>query len=364
MEMNTRLQVEHPVTEAVTGIDMVEWQFRIANGDMLPMAQEQLRLEGHAMEARLYAEEPEKGFLPSTGRLIGLEFPAGEGVRIETGVELGDEVGPFYDPMIAKIIVHAPTRQEALDRMTRALDRTVAVGPRTNLAFLANVCRSPAFQRGQVDTTFIDCNLDLLGAVASKRDSAAAAAGALRVIEREQSSPSFEQAPDEPTTPWQINDAFQLSGIRAISLPFLVDGEPVTVLANHSGRGFDVRVDGVGPAPDALTFDGPDAVHVLRNGRQSIVKRRQVDTNLEHGSDDGVLRAPMHGKILEILVTPGEKVAKGQRLAVIEAMKMEHSLVAPMAGAISEIAIHEGSQIAEGAKILVVGAIESAKSAE
>ena len=142
MEMNTRLQVEHPVTEAVTGLDLVEWQFRIAAGEKLPLTQDQVPLNGHAVEARLYAEDPERGFLPSTGRLLALQFPQGEGLRVDTGVETGSEVTPFYDPMIAKLIAHGKTRVEALDRLAHALDKTVVIGPRSNAGFLAALCRA------------------------------------------------------------------------------------------------------------------------------------------------------------------------------------------------------------------------------
>src|SRR6478672_11399318 len=165
MEMNTRLQVEHPVTEAITGLDLVEWQFRVAAGEKLPLTQERVPLQGHAVEARLYAEDPEREFLPSTGRLIALRFPRNEGLRVDSGVDAGSEVSPFYDPMIAKLIVHAKTRDDALDRLARALEQTVLVGPRSNAGFLAALCRAPGFRKGQFDTGFIERNLVDLGAV-------------------------------------------------------------------------------------------------------------------------------------------------------------------------------------------------------
>ena len=156
MEMNTRLQVEHPVTEAITGLDLVEWQFRVAAGEKLPLTQLQVPLQGHAVEARLYAEDPERGFVPSTGRLVALQFSQSEGIRVDTGVETGSEISPFYDPMIAKVIAQAPTRDAALDRLTAALKQTVAAGPRTNIALLMALCEAPEFRAGQFDTGFIE----------------------------------------------------------------------------------------------------------------------------------------------------------------------------------------------------------------
>ena len=183
--MNTRLQVEHPVTEAVTGLDLVEWQFRIAAGEPLPLTQGEVRLAGHAVEARLYAEDPARGFLPSTGRLLALQFPQGEGLRIDTGVEAGSEVTPFYDPMIAKLIAHGKNRDEALDRLALALDETIVVGPRSNAGFLAALCRAAEFRAGNFDTGFIDRHLAALGATPQGLDRAAVAAGAQKLVERE-----------------------------------------------------------------------------------------------------------------------------------------------------------------------------------
>src|ERR671912_1946968 len=184
MEMNTRLQVEHPVTEAITGLDLVELQFRIAAGERLPFGQHELRMDGHAVEARLYAEDPEKGFLPSTGKLWALRFPDGEAIRIDTGVKEGDSVTPFYDPMIAKVIAHGATRDEALDKLSDALGKTAVAGPKTNLAFLKGLCDAPEFRAGRFDTGFIDANLGALGAVEQRLDAAAVAAGAARLHQR------------------------------------------------------------------------------------------------------------------------------------------------------------------------------------
>jgi len=359
MEMNTRLQVEHPVTEAITGLDLVEWQFRVAAGERLPVAQDQVPLIGHAVEARLYAEDPEHGFLPSAGRLVALDFPAADGVRIDTGVAAGADVRPFYDPMIAKLIAYGATREQALDRLGVALDRTVAAGPRTNLRFLAALVRAAEFRRGRFDTDFIDRNLAALGAVPQPFDRAAAAAGAARLIARE--AERIAARSEDARSPWDLGDGFQLSGSRAVSIPVRVDGE--SALAQVTYRPGDavggaakaeVSVDGVDAAADALAIDAPGAVYVWRAGRQTVVRLKDVEIDVEHLDGDGLVRAPMHGKLLAVLVEPGVSVNKGQRVAVVEAMKMEHSLIAPIAGRVGEIAATAGSQIAEGAKIMVI----------
>jgi 3-methylcrotonyl-CoA carboxylase alpha subunit len=357
MEMNTRLQVEHPVTEAVTGLDLVEWQFRAAAGETLPLKQDQVPLKGHAIEARLYAEDPERGFLPSTGRLVALQLPMGEGVRVDTGVENGSEITAHYDPMIAKLVAHAPTRTQALERLAGALERTVVAGPRSNVAFLAALCRSKEFRSGPVDTGFIERNAALLGLVSQGIDRAAAAAGAARLIEQDRARivRNLDRDPDTPASPWDADDAFQLSGRRTLAIPILADGEPVQAeLANGSG-GPTVAVDGTPAALDAVTFDAPDGIYVLHGGRQTVVRPGRSGAGVMDGEDgDGVIKAPMHGKVLALLVEEGHSVVKGQRLAIIEAMKMEHALVAPLAGTVTGISIAAGGQVAEGAKLMTI----------
>jgi 3-methylcrotonyl-CoA carboxylase alpha subunit len=357
MEMNTRLQVEHPVTEAVTGLDLVEWQFRIAAGEKLPLTQAQVPLTGHAVEARLYAEDPERGFLPSTGRLIALKFPQGEGLRVDTGVEEGSEVTPFYDPMIAKLIAHGNSRDEALDRLAGALDNTIVVGPRSNAGFLAALCRAAEFRKGDFDTGFIARNLAALGAVPQGLDRAAAALGTQKLVERESAriAAVFEREPDAPASPWDSGGAFQLSGARRLALPILVEGESIVAQVAYGPGGALVAIDGIAPASDAVAVDEGDAVYVLRHGRQTKVSLR--DLTLDEAGDDaagGLVRAPMHGKVLSVLVEQGARVRRGQRLAIIEAMKMEHTLVAPIDGTVAEIAVAADAQVAEGAKVMVI----------
>ncbi len=357
MEMNTRLQVEHPVTEAITGLDLVEWQFRIAAGEPLPLPQNKVALDGHALEARIYAEDPERGFLPSTGRVLALDLPKGEGIRVDAGIEAGEEVTPYYDPMIGKVIAHGRTRSHALDRLTEALDRTILAGPRTNIAFLAALCRAPDFRAGRFDTGFIDRNMTMLGAVPREADAAAAALGAQILLARETARIGglAARGDDEPLSPWDATDAFQLSGARSLVVPIVVDGKPATAHLAFGRSETALTVGDAPPDPDATAVEAADAVHVLRRGRQTIVRLAAAGTaDLDHAEGDGTIRAPMHGKVLAIMVEDGEKVAKGHRVAVIEAMKMEHALTAPCDGVVAGIAARVGSQIAEGAKIMVI----------
>jgi 3-methylcrotonyl-CoA carboxylase alpha subunit len=355
MEMNTRLQVEHPVTEAVTGLDLVEWQFRIAAGEKLPLKQNDVPLKGHAVEARLYAEDPDRGFLPSTGRLVALEFPAGEGIRIDTGVEAGSEITPYYDPMIAKVIAHGGSRLEALDRLASALEATTAAGPRTNLGLLSALCRAPAFRNGEFDTGFIDQHLPEF--TSGGMDTAAAALGVLRLLQHESGRilGNLDRAPKEPPSPWDTLDGFQLSGDRALSIPILVDGEEARAHVTYSQTEPTVAVDGSGPDLDARAIEAADAVYVLRRGRQTVVRRPDTAAaDHDHAAGGGLIQAPMHGKVLALLVKAGEKVAKGQRVAIIEAMKMEHTLTAPSDGIVAEIAVAAGTQVAEGARLMTI----------
>src|ERR671913_134515 len=305
MEMNTRLQVEHPVTEAITGLDLVELQFRIAAGERLPFGHHELRMDGHAVEARLYAEDPEKGFLPSTGKLWALRFPDGEAIRIDTGVKEGDWVTPFYDPMIAKVIAHGATRDEALDKLSDALGKTAVAGPKTNLAFLKGLCDAPEFRAGRFDTGFIDANLGALGAVEQRLDAAAVAAGGAR-LETLVGFEAGEMIVHVPDFGFSTRAALDWSGdYRRLLAPDL----------------------------DAELIDGDGAVFVLRQGRQTHVARFDpFAVDLEHIDEGGLVKAPMHGKLIAVFVKPGDRVAKGQRLAILEAMKMEHALLAAAEG--------------------------------
>jgi len=353
MEMNTRLQVEHPVTEVVTGLDLVEWQFRVAAGERLPLTQERVPLKGHAVEARLYAEDPEHGFLPSTGKLLALRFPEAQGVRIDTGVEEGDAVTPYYDPMIAKMIAHGGSRDQALDRLADALELTVVIGPHSNAGFLAALVRAPEFRRGAFDTGFIDAHLAELGAVPQPLDKAAAALGAREWLTREQT----RIAALEPGSPWDAEDGFQLSGERRLELPLIAEGEGVIAHAVYGRAAVSVTVDGEQPAGIAVA--DADAIYVVHRGRQTRVGLRDVALDRAGDSDTGgVVRAPMHGKVLAVTVEKGARVHRGQRLAIIEAMKMEHALTAPNDGIVAEIAVAAGAQVDESAAVMRIEAVK------
>jgi 3-methylcrotonyl-CoA carboxylase alpha subunit len=358
IEMNTRLQVEHPVTEAVTGLDLVAWQFRVSAGEKLPLAQNQIRLEGHAIEARVYAEDPEHGFLPSTGAIVELDLP--KDIRVDSGVEAGGEVTPYYDAMIAKLIAHAPSREAALDRLVMALDRTLIAGPRSNVAFLAKLCRADAFRRGKVDTGYIDRNLAALGAVPQEADKAAAALGTAHLLAGAREAAVLDEATEDfasplSDSPWTARDGFQLGGVRSVAVPIVVDGETANATVTYGRDGAHVAVDGVVAATDGKVFEAGGDAYVLRHGRQTRVGLKDFSAPAVAGSGgDGVIKAPMHGKVLEILAQVGDRVTAGQRLAVIEAMKMEHTLRAPFDGAVTQLSVGGGAQVVEGAQIMVL----------
>ncbi|WP_445500477.1 acetyl/propionyl/methylcrotonyl-CoA carboxylase subunit alpha [Microvirga sp. G4-2] len=367
MEMNTRLQVEHPVTEAITGLDLVELQFHAASGEKLPFTQGDLSINGHAVEARLYAEDPEKEFLPSTGTLWALDFPEGEGIRIDTGVEAGAEVTPYYDPMIAKVIAHGQTREEALSMLAEALGQTIVAGPKTNVAFLKKLCEAHEFRAGRFDTGFIDRNLDSLGVAPQPLDEVAVSFGASALVSREIDRLRMTEhlRNDEPSSPWSEPDGFQLLGTRSVGMLVRVDGERVEAREIFSSEHPGVSTIAVGesdPWADEQVdreVDAPHGIYIFRNGRQTLVQPYDpFDVDLEHMDEGGSVKAPMHGKLVAMFVQPGDTVEKGQRLAIVEAMKMEHVLVAPSDGEVVEIAAEPGAQVAEGARLIVLKAQE------
>ncbi|MGX7709078.1 ATP-binding protein [Methylobacterium sp. Gmos1] len=347
MEMNTRLQVEHPVTEAITGHDLVEWQFRVASGEALPVDQAGLAIHGHAVEARLYAEDPDHGFLPSTGPLWALDLPAGEGIRVDTGVRAGDRVTPFYDPMIAKVIAHGATRTQALDRLADALGRTRVAGPKTNVAFLKALAEAQDFREGRFDTGFIDRDLATLTAPSPHRD-AGVRAGIRALVARETRAGTG--------SPWDAADGFQLGEARRQVFPFVLEGEPAEAVLRWGASGVRVEYGEAGPDPAALAvIEAPNGVLVLCEGRQiALSPPDPFAVDLDHIDQGGTIKAPMHGRLVAVLVAPGDRVVRGQRLAVVEAMKMEHALTAPSDGIVADVAGQAGQQVAEGARLITL----------
>jgi 3-methylcrotonyl-CoA carboxylase alpha subunit len=361
MEMNTRLQVEHPVTEAITGLDLVELQLRVAAGEKLPLTQADVRIDGHAAEARLYAEDPERNFLPSTGKLRALEFPQHDGVRIDTGVAAGSAVSPYYDPMIAKVIAHGRDRDEALSRLAAALGETVVVGPHANAAFLERLVSHPEFRAGHFDTGFIDRHLDALTQVDPAAEAGAIAAGVAALLQP--GNPAANGAreaaagagSDHWSDPWSVRDGFALGPARTLDLDIVVGGQPKQARATWDG-GVQIMVDGVAAShADVRVVPLGDSVAVIGAGVQRTVALKSYDSvDVDHLDGDGVINAPMHGKVLAILVASGARVQKGARVAVVEAMKMEHALLAPHDGVVSEVSAEVGAQVAEGARILTI----------
>jgi 3-methylcrotonyl-CoA carboxylase alpha subunit len=352
LEMNTRLQVEHPVTEAVTGLDLVEWQFRVAAGEPLPLAQAEIALKGAAIEARVYAEDPEHNFLPSSGRIHVMTLKGEEGldgVRVDTGVAAGDSVTPFYDPMIAKVIAHAPTRAEALAALMKELDDAVVIGPKTNLAFLRALLRSPEFTAGSIGAGFIDANLKRLGAEPHPPDRKAVHAAARLLFDKRDAG---KASPLAPFDPWRVADSFELTGERRIGLDVAVDGMKMRVHLVEGPRAHDDA-----ERRDEITlYETSGGVYAFAGGRQAFVALIDPFTKAEHDVEagDAALRAPMNGRLIVLAVEEGEKVEAGKRLAVVEAMKMEHALVAPHAGVVRDLAVSVGDQVEMGERIMRV----------
>ena len=349
MEMNTRLQVEHPVTEMITGVDLVEWQLRVAAGESLPARQEALTITGHAFEARLYAEDVPAGFLPATGTLTHLSFP--EGARADTGVRGGDEISPWYDPMIAKLITHGPTREIALKRLRQALGRTEVAGSVTNLAFLGALAAHEGFGRGEVDTGLIGREIAALTAVAEENAAALAQAALVEA--------GLWQGDGWATgfTLWQplARTLVLDEGESRHELRLRVRG-PGACDVEIGDRVIEAR-----RGPGGWTLDGRaawpfavagDVVTVFADYGRAYRVIRALDRAAGAASDASVIEAPMPGLVQKIDVQAGQEVQAGDRLAVLEAMKMEHALTAPRDGVVAEVLVPAGAQVEAGAALI------------
>ena len=374
MEMNTRLQVEHPVTEMITGQDLVEWQLRVAAGQPLPLRQEQLEIRGHALEARIYAEDANKGFLPATGQLIRLAPPAESiHVRVDTGVEEGDEITPWYDPMIAKLIVWDETRDGALARMRKALADYQVAGLTTNIDFLSRLVACPAFAGADLDTGLIERQKEFLfpAAQAVPRDALLVATVGELLWEQHEAKTAARQSGD-PHSPWHARDGWRmnLSSARTISFKdgdtlidahvryqrdqwqITLNGE--TTLARGKkleGDRFAVELDDRRLMASVVAVDEKRSVF-LQGASYALLRDdplHRVDAGDSHG---GGLTAPMPGKIVALLAQPGQKVDKGTPLLILEAMKMEHTITAPAAGSIKAFCYEPGEQVSDGAALV------------
>ena len=353
MEMNTRLQVEHPVSEAIAGVDLVEWQLRVAAGEPLPARQEDLRIDGHAFEARICAEDASKGFLPSTGRIARLAFAAG--ARVDTGVEEGDSVTPHYDPMIAKLIVHGADRDAALAKLRRALDGCRIAGVSTNLAFLGALAAHGEVVAGNLDTGIVERDLDDLAAPPQPRaeDAALAALAAAGLLDADGAQMGF--ALWEPLA-------------RTVALRHAGAEIPVRI-TSLSRDAHDVEALGAevqarrGAA--GWTLNGATAPETaVAAGRVTVLARFGLEFAMASpgGSAAGgaaagdVIEAPMPGLVREVLAAPGQRVRRGERLASLEAMKMEHALRAERDGVVAEVLVEAGAQVEAGAALVRLGA--------
>ena len=371
MEMNTRLQVEHPVTEAITGLDLVEWQLRVASGEPLPLQQSEIRKTGHAIEARICAENPDNKFLPATGTLQVYRKPQASSfersaIRIDDGVREGDTISPFYDSMVAKLIVHGDTREQALARLDTALAHTQIVGLNTNVQFLRHVVRSQSFAAAKLDTALIQRE----SAVLFHQDPLGVQAAAAAVIADALQAEAAAQGAD----PFSRRDGWQSHGITQRRFELAYEGQPVRAALRYERAG--VLSLQVGEAPAAsLQFTSPQQgglwvqfngarihsqVHAQGEVRHVFTPQGAARISLldplahagEAAPEGGRLTAPMPGKVVSFAVKAGDKVKAGQALAVMEAMKMEHTMAAPRDGTVAELLYAPGDQVAEGAELL------------
>ncbi len=367
MEMNTRLQVEHPVTEMITGTDLVEWQLRVAAGEPLPLQQHELKIQGHAIEARVYAENPDKAFLPSTGTLLHLRMPQAVqfengDVRIDAGVREGDVISPYYDPMIAKLIVHGADRAQALTRMQQALQSFEVVGPATNVAFLGRLIASAPFSDADLDTGLIARHHAALFPEADRPPLAAIALAVTRLA-----------TPDAVSRdPWDAHSGWRLNGSYRRALSFGSGDESVELVLEYLGDRWLLTQDDVRTVLTGRQVDGRavslqlddqvitghvvrvgDSFHVFHAGQQYQLDWKDPIAHAgEQEADIGRLTAPMPGKLIRQLADAGTIVERGTPLLILEAMKMEHTISAPATGRVEEFLYSVGDQVAEGAPLL------------
>ncbi len=375
MEMNTRLQVEHPVTEMITGQDLVEWQLLVASGQPLPLPQDQLRIDGHAIEARVYAEDPGRDFMPAVGTLTHLQPPAEDAhVRVDTGVRPGDAIGVHYDPMIAKLIVWDQDRPAAVRRLARALSEYQAVGVQTNLGLLRRIAAHPAFGAAELDTGFIGRHGTDLLLGREPAPPAALAAAALRVLQ-DRAEATVAAGSHDPFSPWNLPTAWQMNGDGYQDI-LLAEGEVVHAVRAHSCRDGSVRLD----LPGGTVVSVGDAIDGVRR-MTPVVRSGSLLTAILDGTNYPLtlvdplapplaeveggdrLLAPMPGRVVEVLVRPGDAVARGDVLIVLEAMKVQMRLTAPRAGTVEALRAAPGDLVDDGAELVSFVLAERASEA-
>ena len=385
MEMNTRLQVEHPVTEMISGQDLVEWQLRVAAGETLPRTQQELVLNGHAFEARIYAEDPDNDFLPATGKLSLLQTPIeSKHVRIDTGVRQGDEVSVYYDPMIAKLIVWDESREKALKRLSKALSEYRINGVTTNIDFLYNLATSKPFIEEDIDTSFIEKNNDLIFHDTKQiLQNELPIAALYLVLSIHKTAQQNAQQSNDPCSPWHNANAWRLNEAHTHKLILAHNNEEYNIQVEQKRQGTDAYylISINGEQFDCQGSLNEELITVNINGHRSQATVSCTDSNIslyrengvftfthikadcgQHENDDshGGLTAPMNGTMVSVLVKTGEHVSKDQPLLIMEAMKMEHTIKAPNDGTINEIFFEAGDMVDGGAELLAFSASEEA----
>jgi 3-methylcrotonyl-CoA carboxylase alpha subunit len=348
MEMNTRLQVEHPVTEAITGLDLVAWQIRVARGEPLPLTQQQIPLNGHAIEVRLYAEDPDHDFLPATGTLaLYRESASGDGRRVDSGVTEGDSVSPFYDPMLGKLIAWGDDREQARLRLLAMLDDTLVGGVKTNLAFLRRILAHPAFAACELDTGFIPRHQQQLLPAPSELPDTFWQLAADAWVQSE----TLLERDDDPHSPWSTRSGWRSGGAAEIELHLSCQGVNRKVRADNGaclqGEALLAEIDGT--RQRLIAIRRGDTLYLQWQGELHAITRFDPIAAAEAShAQHGGLSAPMNGSIVRVLVEPGQAVEAGTALVVLEAMKMEHSIRAPEAGTVKALYCSEGEMVSEG----------------
>ena len=378
MEMNTRLQVEHPVTEKITGTDLVAWQLQVANGDKLPMTQDELTVTGHAFEIRLYAENPDNDFLPATGCIAHLQTPTETAhVRIDSGVVKGDDITPYYDPMIAKLIVWGEDRLQALSRLRGALADYQIVGVSTNLEFTANIIAHPAFEAAELSTHFIDEHLtDLLTRQSSINDDDIVTAALFDITRQVNSAKSVAQRLNQTNSPWHNLNGWRNNLANSHEFTYLIEAvvgdyakkttavvhfeqDNFTVELNNknfyvscelSGNEFSVQFEH--KQLNVTIIDTDHRLYLLSHARQIVLERATLDFGGSDEVKDDKLVAPMHGSVVSVECQIGERVHAGQSLMIMEAMKMEHSVQATASGEVTDILYQPGELVEEGDELI------------